>query len=231
MSRTIVIAALCAALVGPASASTVLDFTSGAIGTGNLSGQAAGTSYSISGSGKLTNSMHKTNAGCTLAGWNFACSKTGTKYDVGLGVAGTNGNEIDPTEWVQVKFDSLVRVLGFAGMLGYNDSTSPGTETVILQYSANGGSTWGSVFASALDDDNNNQFSTVGLAFIRDLSITANVVRFTASGKKPYDDGNANVTAAGLKIAAVPVPASLPLLIAGIGALVIAGRRKGRMAT
>lgn len=253
MNKSFVAAALLMGMVGPVSAATVLDFTTKAIGTANVQGTALpGIGYKITGSGKLTDATHKTDLGCTGAGWDFDCYGKNDKkpFDVGFGVdadkINDNANEIDgmikkdgkikKNEWVQVTFDSLVRIVGFAGMLAYNDSQNTGgTETVVLQYSTDGFKTFGSIAAKATNDDNDpwtfgdNKFDTAGLAFLDGLkNIKATAVRFTAGGVYPFDDGNANITAAGLKVAAVPVPASFPLLLAGIGALGFAARRKQR---
>jgi hypothetical protein len=253
MRTSIIAAAIVAAMVGPASAATVLDFTSRGgtgIGPGNLIGSKDGIGYEITGSSTLTNSTHKTNDGCTGAGWNFACAAVGNRFDVGLGIdrpGSDNTNEVDgliggvtKDEFVQVKFNSLVRLLGFAGMLAYYDSqirrNVQGYETVKLGYSTDGVNfTW--IEAKPLNDDNDpgivgdNLFNKVGLAYRKDLTnIQARYVRFTAGGKAPFDDGNSNITAAGLIVAPVPVPASLPLLLAGLGALGWAARRKRKAA-
>ncbi|MGI1663268.1 VPLPA-CTERM sorting domain-containing protein [Palleronia sp. KMU-117] len=246
MKTTIIATAFVAALAAPAAASTVLDFTTSGIGTGNTTGSAANRTYEITGSGTLTDATHKTNVGCTGEAWEFTCDAVDNRFDVGFGVqGGGNDNEVDgmrngvnKNEYVQVKFGGLVKILGFAGMLTYDDSQSDGTETVVLEYSKDGGATFSSVFASAINDDNdpygtgtdNNLFNTVGLAFAKDLSLLADVVRFRAGGVSPYDDGNANITAAGLEVGVVPVPAALPLLLAGVGALGWASRRKRQLA-
>lgn len=238
MKKAIIATALVAGLASPAAASTILDFTSSGIGTGNTTGFAANTTYEITGSGTLTDATHKTDAGCEGSGWDFDCDPTGDKFDVGFGVqGGGNNNEVDGVnagEYVQVKFGRLVEILGFAGMLTYDDSQSDGTETVVLEYSSDGGATFNSIEASALNDDNypsnsgDNLFDVVGLAYAKNLSLLADVVRFRAGGTFPYDDGNANITAAGLEVGVVPVPAALPLLLAGMGALGWASRRKKR---
>lgn len=237
MTRIFTLGAAALLWASAASAATTLDFTTGAIGTGNLAGDVFGVGYTISGSGTLTDATHKTDAGCTGAGWDFACDKTGSRYDVGFGIKGTNSNEIDgmirTNEYVQVAFDSVVKVLGFAGMLTYKDSQSRGTEQVVLEYSVDGGKTFAKVAASPLNDDNDpynvgdNKFDLVGLAFRNDLSVLANVVRFTAGGTKPFDDGNSNITAAGLTVAPVPVPAAGVLMLTALGGLGLMRRRKG----
>lgn len=222
-------------MAGPVSAATVLDFTTGAIGTGNLVGTAGGTNYTISGvGGALVDATHTNTVGCASTGssWGtFACN------DVGFGVfGGTNNNEIEgglqaASEYVMVKFDSFVKILGFAGMLTYINEGDDGgnSETVILEYSNDGGSSWFD-YDEAVANYNTagGTFDTVGLAFLENLSVIANAVRFTAGGDG--DDIDTNVTAAGLIVAAVPVPASFPLLLAGIGALGFAARRKRRNA-
>jgi hypothetical protein len=132
-----------------------------------------------------------------------------------------------------------VTINGFAGMLTYNDSvSSANTENVRLYYSSDGGSTFN--FADGItqstDADplpaagNDNTFGTVGLSLLDGLSFKADVVRFKAFGTGTFDDGNANVTAAALDVSQVPVPAALPLLLAGFGALGVVARRKKRAA-
>lgn len=242
-----VAAALAAGLVGPASAATVLDFTK----DDAISGTVGTVSYDVSATDAtndplrvLSNSRHDVDLGCEGTGWNFDCRSVGGKYDVGFGVVGRNPSEIDatnpqitPLEYVQVTFDGLVKILGFAGMLAYNGSQpGEGTEKVVLEYSADGGVSWAMVDVLAFNDDNdptnsgNDNFDTVGLAWLKTGPLLANVVRFTAGGRSPFDDTTANVTAAGLLVAPVPVPASLPLLVAGLGALGFMARRKRKSA-
>jgi hypothetical protein len=249
MKKTVALAALLAGLGGAASAATtILDFTA----DNAVSGSAGGTTYTVSATDALgtartlSNTTHGVNLGCATTAWTFDCNPVGERYDVGFGVVGSNNGEVDsaidnrllnPIEYVQVKFDSLVSILGFAGMLAYNGSQiGEGTETVILEYSNDGGKTWGSVDVQAFNDDNdpdpttntNDTFRTVGLAWLETSPFIANAVRFTAGGQSPWDDKSANVTAAGLIVAPIPVPASLPLLLAGLGALGFAARRKQR---
>jgi hypothetical protein len=236
MKTKLIAAALVAGLSSPAAAAT-LDFTSTAIGTGNTTGTVFGDNgYKITGSGQLTDATHGNKVDCPAT---LACAGDG-RYDVGFGVLGTNGNEVDGIdndgvsigEYVQVKFDRFVKLLGFTGMLTYDDSDSSGTETVVLEVSNNGGTTFfASFIAAALKNDNGNSFDTVGLASLTGLSIEVNAVRFRAGGVSPFDDGNSNITAAALELAPVPVPAALPLLLAGLGALGLASRRRrARMA-
>ena len=232
MMKTVAVFALAVGLVGPASAATTtLDFTADNVTSTGL--------YTVTGSGALTNSTHGNAVGCTGSGWDFACNTSGGQTDVGFGVAGVNSNEIDAViranEWVQVTFAYAVKIVAFAGMLTYNGSQDgEGTETVVLQYLTAGGLWVDAPAAGAINDDNDNtnigndNFGTVGLAWLDGLSIDTTAVRFTAGGTGTFDDGNANVTAAGLKVAPVPIPASFPLLLAGLGALGFAARRKQR---
>ena len=232
MMKTVAVFALAVGLVGPASAATTtLDFTADNVTSTGF--------YTVTASGALTNSTHGNAVGCTGSGWDFACNTSGGQTDVGFGVAGgANPNEIDAAiranEWVQVTFAYAVKIVAFAGMLTYNGSQKgEGTETVKLQYLTAGGWVY-AASASAINDDNdptnsgNDNFGTVGLAWLDGLSIDTTAVRFKAGGTGTFDDGNANVTAAGLKVASVPIPASFPLLLAGLGALGFAARRKQR---
>ena len=250
--------ALVAGLAGPATASTFLDFTSKGIGAANPTGNVFGIGFEISANpgGTLVNARHKNNVGCDV-GYGFTCNdarpKKTRRYDVGFGVrGGQNNNEIDGVdlnaqngtgndhgEYVQVAFDSIVRILGFAGMLTYNDSqgSGSGSEQTVLQYSLDN-VTWSSVTGITQNTDadgefgscGNDCFGTVGLSYLRGLSLDARYVRFTAGGSSPFDNRNANVTAAGLEVAPVPVPAALPLLLAGLGALGWTARRGNRKA-
>lgn len=239
MKSKFIVAALALGLASPAAASTLLDFTSSAIGVGNTTGSHAGVGYTITGvGGALTNATHGNNNGCNV-GYSFACAgPTNGKYDVGFGVVGNgNNNEINgmiaSSEYVEVKFDSVVKLLGFAGMLTYNNNNvGGGTEQVRLDYSKNG-EAFNSLYGNTQNivSDGGGSFGTVGLSFLKDLMLQVDTVRFYAFGTIPFDDGNANVTAAALEIAAVPLPAGLPLLLAGMGALGFAARRKKRMAS
>jgi hypothetical protein len=231
MRKTVALVALAAGLAGPASAATVLDFT-----TDNAtSGTVEGVGYNITAqSGGLVNAVHWNDSNCGI----YACDSVSGGFDVGFGISGgANGNEIDAgIEAVVVTFNSLVKIVGFAGMLTYFDDVvgndeQISTEAVQLEYSVNGGLNWlglGDYIAYA--EESGNPFDTVGLAFLDNLSIIANAVRFTATGIGNGDDGTLNVTAAALTVAPVPVPASFPLLLAGIGALGFAARRKRKAA-
>jgi len=222
-----------------ASAAT-LDFTA----NNDVSGNILGTTWSVSTrvGDSLTNSTHKNNDGCTGQGWDFACAGGNGSYDVGFGANGngTNNNEIDgqldnEDEFVEVTFGETLRVLGFAGMLTYDEEDpvpEENREQVKLEYRVGNGA-WQHVLAEPLfeiDEDPNSggNFDTVGLAFKDGLSLFADTVRFRATGVGTSDDDSFNVTAAGLKVAPVPVPAAFPLLLAGLGALGFAARRKKR---
>lgn len=239
MKSKLIAVALVAGLGSPAAAS-VLDFTTSSIGTGSTGGTTAfGVGYTISGfGGTLTDATHGNDNGCD----SYACDAVGGSFDVGFGVDSgdsDNPNEvdgIDDEEYVQVTFDKVVRILGFAGMLTYNDSLGRGTEQVKLSYSSDGGTTFDTILGDTQNTDadvggTDNTFGTVGLSFRDGLLLNANVVRFSAAGTGTFDDGNANITAAALEVAPVPVPAALPLLLAGMGAFGFAARRKKRMAS
>lgn len=221
MRKTMAIAALVAGFAGPAAAATVIDFTAN-----NTTSVPGADGYTVTAQGgSLVNAVHFNDVDCG----SYACEGVSGGFDVGFGISGgPNANEIDVgSEAVIVTFNSFVKILGFAGMLTYFDTS--GTEAVQLEYSVNGGTDWlgfGAYLANAVESG--NPFNTVGLAFLDNLSITANAVRFTAFGSGDGDDGTLNVTAAALTIAPVPVPASLPLLLAGIGALGFVARRKQR---
>ena len=67
MKNKFLIAALLAGLASPAAASTVLDFTTTAIGTANTTGTTAfGVGYEITGGGgALKDATHWNNVGCS----------------------------------------------------------------------------------------------------------------------------------------------------------------------
>lgn len=231
MKKLILAAALVAGFAGPAAAA-VLDFTADNLTSGNV----LGTTWEVTSSpGDLNNTTHWNNVGCTGEGWDFACAGGNGAYDVGFGVRGSNNNEIDGNiatdEYVEVSFGSVLKVTGFAGMLTYaNTSLLGDREQVILEYRIGNGA-WASVTADPLfvKREGSTDFDTVGLAYLKGLSLFADTVRFRADGVGTSDDGTFNVTAAGLELAAVPVPAAFPLLLAGMGAIGWAARRKKRM--
>jgi hypothetical protein len=258
MKRMFIAAAVVVGLVVPASAATI-DFTANNAKEGFVLGGIKWTASGGNGAGlnsgtqnALADAIHRTRAGCDEHVWTFVCASTGTSrepFDVGFGIKrGQNGEEIDGKgagkpvngEFVQILFGKQVAVTGFAGMLTYANlpiDLLPPTgsvprvanrEQVVLQY-LKGDGTWGSVIAdpkAAIGD----RFDTVGLAFLQNLRLVTTTVRFRATGTGKSDDGSFNVTAAGLQVAAVPVPAGLPLLLTGLGVLVWGARRKKRMA-
>jgi len=226
MKKSFVAAAVMAGMIGPASAAT-LDFTADNERDGIT---FDGISWEVtSEGGALVDAGHFNDNGCGP----YACFEDGDPanrpFDVGFGVRGANNNEIDfGSEAVIVTFGSLVKITGFAGMLAYMGQQ--GAEAVQLEYSKNFGATWlgAGDYVATSDVEIGENFDTVGLAFLGGLALYANAVRFKAVGSA--DDNTINVTAAALHIAPVPVPASLPLLLAGIGALGYAARRKRKSA-
>jgi hypothetical protein len=237
--KSYVIGALLAfGLAMPASAATI-DFTANNATNGNV----LDTTWNVYAGGpvgsSLSNALHDHVAGCNDAGWTFTCKPSSGQYDVGFGVnGGGNNEEIDGklgvNEFVEVVFGKKVQVTGFAGMLTYANSSLKGArEQVELQFW--NGVSW--VFAALAEPkaiinqipaDGDTSFDTVGLAYTTGLSIFTTKVRFFATGEGSSDDGSFNVTAAGLQVAPVPVPAGLPLMLTGLGALAWAARRKAR---
>jgi PEP-CTERM motif len=221
-----VAAALVAGLIGPASAATVIDFTN----DNAITGFVDGIKWDVTAqNGTLVNARHKNGNGCAP----YACTFTaqdGDDYDVGFGVSGLNGNEIDfgmeKAEAVVVTFKEAVRVFGFAGLLAYVTNGKQNGEDVQLEFSKDGVN-WAVAGVAKGVAPVGNSFDTVGLASLSFAKgITAKMFRFKAIGAA--DGGDINVTAGALTVAAVPVPASLPLLLAGIGALGFVARRKQR---
>ena len=220
MRNSFLAAALLAGFVGPASAATI-DFTANNSRSGTT---VDGVEWQVLNDG-LTDSVHWNKNNCG----EYACAATNGGFDVGFGILGANNNEIDPREAVIVTFNGLVRILGFAGMLTYFDrGASENFETVKLEYKIGDGPWLVAGLADAVEAG--TPFDTVGLVVNKGLWILADAVRFTSTGKGTADDNSFNVTAAALHVAPVPVPASLPLLLAGIGALGWAARRKRKAA-
>jgi opacity protein-like surface antigen len=228
MKKSLVAAALAAALAGPASAATVIDFTK----DNAESGFVAGIKWEVTAeNGTLVNARHKNGKGCAPYACTFTAQE-GDDYDVGFGVSGANREEIDfgleKAEAVVVTFKEAVRVFGFAGLLAYVANGGTNGEDVQLEYS-NDGVNWGVAGVAKGVAPVGKDFDTVGLASLSFVkAITAKAFRFKAVGSA--DDKTINVTAGALIVAPVPVPASLPLLLAGLGALGWAARRKRKSA-
>lgn len=223
MKKSFVAAALVAGLVGPAAAAT-LDFTANDLRGGFL----GDVEWTVTGDpdGDLRDAVHFNQANCAP----YACVATTGGYDVGFGIrGGGNNNEIDPREAVIVTFDAIVNITGFAGMLAYFDrNAAQNYESVVLEYKVGAGPWQLGGVADAVEPG--SPYDTVGLAKSKKLWFRADAVRFMSGGKGSSDDGSFNVTAAALDVAPVPVPASLPLLLAGLGALGWAARRKRKAA-
>lgn len=234
MVKWLFAAVMLAGLSGAASAATI-DFTEGDAISGTILGDVR---WDVTNKPKtLSATTHWNKAGCEGYGWTFDCKSAvvdgKNRYDVGFGIkGGKNGTEIDTAEFVEVIFSKRVNVTGFAGMLTYANGSAGkldgNREQVVLQY-LKGNGRWGSLTADPKDDVGKS-FDTVGLAFLLNQSMYTTAVRFRAGGVGTWDDGSFDVTAAGLQVAAVPVPAGLPLLLTGLGALVLGARRKKRLA-
>jgi hypothetical protein len=234
MKKSFVAAALLAGLVGPASAATTtLDFTK----DNALFGFVSGIRWDVTAeNGALVNARHWNSNGCAPLVCKFT-DQSGDDYDVGFGVnGGRNGEEIDSglerAEAVVVTFTEAVRVFGFAGLLAYVTTRGSNGEDVQLEYS-NDGKNWAVAGVAKGVAPIGNGFDTVGLASLSFAkAIKGKAFRFKAIGAADGTSPSAdiNVTAGALTVAPVPVPASLPLLLAGLGALGWAARRKRKAA-
>jgi hypothetical protein len=224
MKSKIIGLALAMGLAAPAAA-TVIDFTA----DDAISGTVLGINYTVTGDPNgLTNSRHDNNVGCDTPlfglATGLACTSDGSDFDVGFGVRGSNNNEVDPGEYVQVEFDAPIRITGFAGMLTYRD-TDDDFESVIFEYS-NDGISFSQIVAdasaliNAIPADGDTSFDTVGLAAVENINVVASFVRFRAGGQGDADDNTFNVTAAALDVEAIPLPAAGWMLLAGIGGLI-----------
>jgi hypothetical protein len=191
----------------------------------------------------LSNARHGNNVGCAMNAPNtfatFACTGAAGSFDVGFGVTGNNNNEIDGNpntsgslnagEFVKVKFDTAVILNGFAGMLTYKNTQAPQNLEKVILKTFYQGTLLGVLEAFPVFLVNNNggsNFNTVGLAFLDGLKLKVDEVRFLAGQVGTCDDKNCNVTAAGLKVSAVPLPAGVLLLGLGLGGLAAYRRRQ-----
>ncbi len=235
--------------VPPPVTSSVTDVATSLAGvTYSITAGVPPTGSNPTGAATLVNSTHRNNVGCapdpvknTFA--EFSCAPRNGEFDVGFGVlGGANNNEIDGIaqgEFVKVKFSTAVILNGFAGMLTYTQNASPtlNLEKVVLKAFYMGVELPdlleatpvflvkepGPVNGVPVVAEN---FNTVGLAFLDGLKLKVDEVRFLAGGLGSFDDGNANITAAGLKISAVPLPAGVLLLGLGLGGLAVYRRRQ-----
>ncbi|HXI87921.1 MAG TPA: VPLPA-CTERM sorting domain-containing protein [Parvularculaceae bacterium] len=201
------------ALAGAAKAA-VLDFTSSA--TGAPSGSVAGVAYSIISSGALTNAQAQDGGSC--AGHGLACQIDGLGVgddEITSGAVGT----LQTGESLTVTFSQQVQLTGVALLdLFYSNR---GVEVATISWQ--GGST--TISASELSNTGLSGFAALNSL----VGVVTNFVSFTAANLFG-DDGNNDFAVAALSFEPVPLPAALPLFLAGLAGLGFARGRKRKAA-
>lgn len=129
---------------------------------------------------------------------------------------GVSGDEITgpKKQAITITFDSAVRITGVAALDLY--ANRAGTDREVLNFSTDSGS--GSI-AGVYSGGTNG-----GYAFADGLSFVTNSITFYMGVGK--DDGNGDAALAAVSVAAVPLPASALLMLAGFGGLAAVRRKK-----
>ncbi|MBI1365644.1 MAG: VPLPA-CTERM sorting domain-containing protein [Alphaproteobacteria bacterium] len=197
-----------------AANAALLDFTSGAAGV--PTGTVAGVSYAITSNGVVTNNEAQDGSSCF--GHGLACEIDG----LGVGddeITGGAPNTLQTGEWLTVTFDRQVRLTGVAVLDLFYSNRGAEAATIAWQ----GGSA--TISAAELEDSGLSGFAA--LNFI--TGVLTNFVSFTAANLFG-DNGNNDYAVAALSYEPVPLPAALPLFLAGLAGLGFARARKRQTA-
>jgi hypothetical protein len=139
--------------------------------------------------------------------WNFSYSGDGVSASGQFDTLG-NGSTPSAVEWITGTYsDALI---------------SNGTIDGVVALNTDGGFIYNNVFGGT------PQFDLDGLLFDVDHSLHVNLYTNPGYYSVVYEGGGVVNTPVSLSVTAVPEPESLALILAGLGALVIANRRKNR---
>lgn len=210
--QTAITAAFLSVTAVGAAHAALLDFTAS---SWSAMDRASNYTFNVGGiSGTITSSPNPIN----LTDWDGGSDTHGLagRFD-GIGISPSSGDEIGGSERLTITFDSAVNVTRidfldlFKDSSGYESArvTADGTETVF------------SATAMNIDGGYYTTTTTGRGGFTGITSLT-----FEASGLGNDSDGIEDFALAAVEVAAVPIPAALPLFLSALAGLGFVGFRR-----